>query len=194
MWRRPKPRSPRPPPPASRPKASSQSAAPSMPARSGTRREALSLAAHDNFSVISANFTELAARDNVDLIRGQLLPDISIVGDLARASDQSSLLQGVTETTGSITAQMTMPLYEGGAIYSQTRQAEQVVGQRLSQVDDARRAAVQSATDNWETLRSARASIASFQAAQIALAGVQQEALVETATTLDVLVQNHQLF
>lgn len=169
-----------------------------VPALPATRREALSLAAHDNFSVISANFTELAARDNVDLIRGQLLPDISIIGDLARASDQSSLLQGVTEMTGSITAQMTMPLYEGGAIYSQTRQAEQVVGQRLSQVDDARRAAMQSATDNWETLRSDRASIASFEAAvraaQIALQGVQQEALVGTATTLDVLVQNQTLF
>jgi outer membrane protein len=169
-----------------------------VPALPATRREALSLAAHDNFSVISANFTELAARDNVDVIRGQLLPDISIVGDLARTSNQSSLLQGVTETTGSITAQMTMPLYEGGAIYSQTRQAEQVVGQRLSQVDDARRAAVQSATDNWETLRSARASIASLEAAvraaQIALQGVQQEALVGTATTLDVLVQNQTLF
>jgi outer membrane protein len=41
---------------------------------------------------------------------------------------------------------MTMPLYEGGQIYSQTRQAEQTVGQRRSQVDDARRAAVQTAT------------------------------------------------
>ena len=163
-----------------------------------TRREALSLAAHNNFSVISANFTELAARDNVDLVRGQLLPQISVVGDLTHGFDQSTILTNTTSTEATITAQMTMPLYEGGAIYSQTRQAEQVVGQRLSQVDDARRAAVQSATDNWETLRSARASIASFQAAvkaaQIALAGVQQEALVGTATTLDVLVQNQQLF
>lgn len=169
-----------------------------VPALPATRRETLSLAAHANFNVISANFTELAARDNVAVVRGQLLPQIAIIGDLTRTSDASNLLKGVTETTGTITAQMTMPLYEGGAIYSQTRQAEQTVGQRLSQVDDARRAAVQAATDNWETLRSARASIASFQAAvraaQIALQGVQQEALVGTATTLDVLVQNQQLF
>jgi outer membrane protein len=90
-----------------------------------------------------------------------------------------------------------MPLYEGGAIYSQTRQAEQTVGQRRSQVDDARRAAVQTATQFWSTLEAARASIASFsaavRAAQIALAGVQQQALVGTSTTLDVLIQNQQL-
>ena len=87
-----------------------------------------------------------------------------------------------------------MPLYEGGAIYSQTRQAEQTVGQRRSQVDDARRAAVQTASQFWSTLQAARASISSFaaavRAAQIALEGVQQEALVGTRTVLDVLIQN----
>ncbi|MBV8737080.1 MAG: TolC family protein, partial [Alphaproteobacteria bacterium] len=60
-----------------------------------------------------------------------------------------------------------------------------------------RRAAVQTATDAWETLKAARASISSFaaavRAAQIALEGVQQQALVGTATTLDVLIQNQQL-
>jgi outer membrane protein len=90
-----------------------------------------------------------------------------------------------------------MPLYEGGAIYSQTRQAEQTVGQRRSQVDDARRAAVQTATQSWSTLQAARASISSFasavRAAQIALEGTQQEALVGTRTVLDVLIQNQQL-
>ncbi len=93
---------------------------------------------------------------------------------------------------------MTMPLYEGGAIYSQTRQAEQTVGQRRSQVDDARRASVQTATQNWESLKAARASVESFaaavRAAQIALEGTQQEALVGSRTTLDVLIANQQLF
>ena len=50
------------------------------PVLPGTRDEALSLASNDNPLVISATFTELAARDNVDVIRGQLLPQVSIVG------------------------------------------------------------------------------------------------------------------
>ncbi|HYZ42229.1 MAG TPA: TolC family outer membrane protein, partial [Stellaceae bacterium] len=167
------------------------------PVLPATLEEAISLAANNNFNVISATFAELAARDNIDVIRGQLLPQISVVGTLDRSYDQSFTFKGALANSAQITAQLTMPLYEGGAIYSQTRQAEQTVGQRRSQVDDARRAAVQTATQFWSTLQAGRASIASFsaavRAAQIALAGVQQQALVGTSTTLDVLIQNQQL-
>src|SRR5499427_6993000 len=167
------------------------------PVLPATREEALTLAAGDNYNVISATFAELAARDNIDVVRGQLLPQVSVVGTLSRTYDQSVTFKSDLLNTAQITAQLTMPLYEGGAIYSQTRQAEQTVGQRRSQVDDARRAAVQTANQFWATLQAARASIASFaaavRAAQIALAGVQQQALVGTSTTLDVLIQNQQL-
>ncbi len=163
------------------------------PALPATREEAESLAANNNFNVISANFAELAARDGIDVARSQLLPQISLVGTLARSAAPSAALNGTLENSGTVTLQMTMPLYEGGAIYSQTRQAEQTVGQRRSQVDQARRLAVQAVTDAWEALKSGRAAIASFaaavRAAQIALQGIQQEALVGTATTLDVLIQ-----
>ncbi len=168
------------------------------PVLPGTRDDALSLAATDNPNVIAAMFAEAAARDNVDVVRGQLLPQISIVGDLNRSYAPSVTLKSAREDTASVVAQMTMPLYEGGAVYSQTRQAEQTVGQRRSQVDDARRAAVQTATQAWETLQSARAAIASFgaavKAAQIALEGTQQEALVGSRTVLDVLISEQQLF
>jgi outer membrane protein len=167
---------------------------PTLPA---TREEALTLAANNNFNVISAKFAELAARDNIDVVRGQLLPQVSVVGTLSRSYDQSATFKGALLNSAQVTAQLTMPLYEGGAIYSQTRQAEQTVGQRRSQVDDARRAAVQTASQFWSTLQAARASISSFaaavRAAQIALEGVQQEALVGTRTVLDVLIQNQQL-
>jgi TolC family type I secretion outer membrane protein len=167
---------------------------PTLPA---TREEALSLAMNNNFSVISATFAELAARDNIDVVRGQLLPQISVVGNLSRSYDQSVNFKGTLVNTAQVTAQLTMPLYEGGAIYSQTRQAEQTVGQRRSQVDDARRAAVQTTNQFWATLEAGRASISSFasavRAAQIALEGTQQEALVGTRTVLDVLIQNQTL-
>src|SRR6201987_1406539 len=167
------------------------------PALPATQEEAASLAANNNFSVISANFAELAARDNIDFVRGQLLPQISIVGTVDRLLAPSIVQKNSLERSASIVAQMTMPLYEGGAIYSQTRQAQQTVGQRRSQLDDARRAAAQLADQSWAGLETARASIASFiatvRAAQIALEGTQQEALVGTRTVLDVLIQNQTL-
>jgi outer membrane protein len=56
---------------------------------------------------------------------------------------------------------------------------------------------VQTAAQFWSTLQAARAAIVSFsaavRAAQIALEGVQKQALVGTSTTLDVLIQNQQL-
>ncbi len=168
------------------------------PVLPATRAEALSLATNDNPSVIAASFTELAARDNVDLVRGQLLPQVSIVGDLNRSFAPSFTLRNTRQDTATVTARLTMPLYEGGAVYSQTRQAQQTVGQKRSQVDDARRQAVQTATQSWETLQAARAAIASFgaavRAAQIALEGTQQEALVGSRTVLDVLIAEQQLF
>jgi len=167
------------------------------PALPATQEEAVSLASNNNFNVLSAIFAELAARDNIDVVRGQLLPQISVIGTLSRSRDQSLNFKDRLTNSAQITAQLTMPLYEGGAIYSQTRQAEQTVGQRRSQVDDSRRAAVQTATQNWSTLQAARASISSFaqavRAAQIALEGTQQEALVGTRTVLDVLIQNQTL-
>jgi outer membrane protein len=168
------------------------------PVLPATRDEALSLATNDNPNVISASFTELAARNNVDFVRGQLLPQVSIVGDLNRNFAPSFVQRNARTDTASVTAQVTMPLYEGGAIYSQTRAAQQTVGQRRSQVDDARRTAVQQATQAWETLQANRAAIASFgaavRAAQIALEGTQQEALVGSRTVLDVLIAEQQLF
>jgi TolC family type I secretion outer membrane protein len=167
------------------------------PALPATREETESLAANNNFSVISANFAELAARDNIDVVKSQLLPQVSLVGNVQRLFAPTISLSGSRENEASIVAQMTWAMYEGGALYSQTRQAQQTVGQRLSQVDAARRTAVQTAVDAWETLKAARASISSFaaavRAAQIALEGTQQEALVGTATTLDVLIQNQTL-
>ncbi|MGH7095167.1 MAG: TolC family protein, partial [Stellaceae bacterium] len=115
-----------------------------------------------------------------------------------RSYAPSVTLNGVREDTATVVARVTVPLYEGGVVYSQTRAAEQTVGQRRNQVDDARRAAMQAASQAWDTLQSARAAIASFsiavRAAQIALAGTQQEALVGSRTVLDVLISEQQLF
>lgn len=168
------------------------------PALPATREDALRLAASNNPSVVSAAFTELAARDNIDVVRGQLLPQVSIVGDLNRSASAANTAASSVESMASIMANTTAPVYEGGAIYSQTRQAQQTVGQRRSQLDDARRAAVQTATQGWEAMTAARASISSYaaavRAAQIALAGTQEEAYVGTRTVIDVLVSTQQLF
>ncbi|MGA9015979.1 MAG: TolC family protein, partial [Acetobacteraceae bacterium] len=80
---------------------------------------------------------------------------------------------------------------QGGAEYSAVRQAKQSEQQTSKQVDDARRTAVQNTVQAWETLAAQKASADSnreaIRANQIALEGVEREAIVGSRTTLDVL-------
>jgi outer membrane protein TolC len=161
-----------------------------------TRDAAIHLAATGNPNVIAAQFTQQAGEDNISVIRGQLLPQVGLTASFQHSnSKESSSGSGASAALhsddSSIVAQVSMPLYEGGAIYSQTRQAQQVVAQRKSLVDDARRAAAQAAATFWEQIVSDRATIVSLQAAiranEISLDGTQQEAAVGQRTVLDIL-------
>lgn len=160
------------------------------------RSQALALAAAKNPNVISAQFAESAARDNVASVRARLLPSLSLVGNVQRL--QETQMNGRETTNASVLAQVNVPLYEGGNIWSQSRQAAEDVGKAQGTTDDTRRQAVQSATQAWETIQSARASITSLQAtiraAQIALDGVKQQQQVGARTVLDVLNAQQELF
>ena len=166
------------------------------PVLPATRTEALAFASTKNPNVIAALFSEDSARSTVTATRAQLLPSVNLVGDINRA--QQVITDGRETTTGSIVARVTMPLYEGGQIYSQTRQAQEKLAQSIGLTDDARRAAVQGAIQAWETVQSAGASStslgATIRADQIALEGVRQEQQVGSRTILDVLNQEQELF
>jgi outer membrane protein len=161
-----------------------------------SRDEVTALAADTNPDVISAQFSQQAAEDNIRVVRGQLLPTISLNASAQRLSETQGAGRVIDDF--SLTGQLTMPLYEGGAIYSQSRQASQTAAQRRSQVDNARVTAVQLGAQAWEQLVSDRAQITSQQsqikANEIALDGVQQEASVGSRTVLDILNAEQILF
>ena len=77
------------------------------------------------------------------------------------------------------------------------RAARQDASRLRQVVDDQRRTASQQATSAWETLVSNRATVdgnrAAIRAAEVALDGVQREAVVGSRTTLDVLNQEQEL-
>ncbi len=86
---------------------------------------------------------------------------------------------------------LSLPVYTGGLVNSEVRQAKEQVAAARLQVDAAERQAIQDAATAWDSLVSARAQALSFQdqikANQVALEGVQQEALAGLRTVLDVL-------
>lgn len=160
------------------------------------RPDAAALAATNNPSVIAAEYTAAAASDTVRVVRGELLPEVRVVGEVAR-DEETSQADRRTDRA-SVTARLTVPLYEAGSVYSRTREANQTVAQRRNETDDVRRQAVEAATRSWETLeafRARRSSLeANIRAAEIALEGVQQEAAVGSRTVLDILDAEQELF
>jgi outer membrane protein len=94
-------------------------------------------------------------------------------------------------------AEVTVPLYQKGEVYSRLREARQTLSKRRQELDNAQRAAVETASNAWNDLQTARAALASFRsevrANEIALDGVQREALVGSRTVLDVLDAEQEL-
>jgi outer membrane protein len=118
---------------------------------------------------------------------------LSFSGLTGRGSVLGGVGFAITAQTFSaaVTAQVTVPLYQGGGEYATIRQAKETLGQRRLDLDTARDQVQQTVTQAWGQLEAAKAQIESTQAqvaaAEIALNGVSEEARVGQRTTLDVL-------
>jgi outer membrane protein len=164
-----------------------------LPAK--TLDEAKALAGNNNPTVVAALFDDAAAKDNFDLQYSKLMPNFSLQGQLVRAKDVSD--QSTTTRDMEILATLSVPIFQGGIEYAAIRQARQAELQTRANIDNARRTAVQQAISSWETFAAAKSSVAStrqqIRADEIALEGVQREAIVGSRTTLDVLNAEQEL-
>lgn len=154
-----------------------------------TEREAVAMAAANNPAVVEAQFNDSAAKDEIDVAFSQLMPQVSLQ---AQTFEEQNPGARSSETNGyQVTAQVSVPLYQGGAEYAAVRQAKQTEEQTARLVADAKRTAIQQAVNAWETLTAATAAAnstrAQIRANAVALVGVEREAIVGTQTTLDVL-------
>ena len=160
-----------------------------------SRDEAVAVAANNNPAVIAAMFDERAAIDNVDLLWGELMPLLQLQGQAFNNLDPT--LRGGYSRGAQATLNLTVPLYQQGAEYARIRQAKQQAQQVRAQLDDVRRGAQEAASQAWDNLQSRKATVESTRAAiranEIALDGVQREALVGSRTTLDVLNAEQEL-
>ncbi|MCB1421167.1 MAG: TolC family outer membrane protein [Nitratireductor sp.] len=125
---------------------------------------------------------------NVKSAEGELLPTLSLNGGVSRDFDTGV---NTDRDSASVTARLSVPIYQGGRVSATVRQNKEVLGQRRIEVDEAVdnvRAAVVSA---YSQLEAARASVIANQtqleAANLALQGAIEERKVGQRTTLDVL-------
>ena len=160
-----------------------------------SEKEASELAATNNPSVIAGLFNEAQAKDAIDVAFSNLGPQLYLQGQGFQTNGAS--IKGNDVYGAQATINLTLPIYQGGAEYAAIRQARQTYQQTVRETQDARRAAREQAVQAWDTLVAARAATASsriaVRSAQIAVEGTEREALVGSATTQDVLIQQQNL-
>ena len=154
-----------------------------------TQAEAINWGLAENPIIESAVFLEKAARENVRVIEGERLPEVSLEAQYSQNFDTSRFVD--ESSVGSITARARVPLYQGGAVYSRIRQAKQTVIQRRAELTQARVQVRSNVISAYGQLEAARAQIeanrVAVRANRTALSGVREEEKVGQRTVLDVL-------
>jgi outer membrane protein len=128
----------------------------------------------------------------VKIAEGALYPTLAAVGNVQKSyGGSANQLAALEILSASVAAQLSVPLYQGGAEYAAIRQSKETLGQQRLTLDLTRDQVQSQVVQGWAQNESAKAQIASTQAqvtsAEVALNGVREEARVGQRTTLDVL-------
>jgi outer membrane protein len=155
----------------------------------GTLPSAVDLGLTQNPNVTAAMFGIDVSYLQVRVNEGALLPTVNLIASVQQSYEQQMTV--FRSFGASAAAQLSIPIYQGGAEYSLIRQSKETLAQQrlvLEQTRDQTRANVVTA---WGQLVAGKAQVQSAQAqvaaSEIALNGVREEAKAGQRTTLDVL-------
>ena len=155
----------------------------------GTLPGAVDLSLVQNPNVTAAMFGIDVNFLQVKVAEGALLPSVTLQAAVQQSYEQT--MQVYRSFGASAIAQLSVPVYQGGAEYSLIRQSKETLAQQrlvLEQTRDQTRANTVTA---WGQLLAGKAQVASAQsqvtASEVALNGVREEAKAGQRTTLDVL-------
>jgi len=154
-----------------------------------TLAQAVNMGLVENPNVTAAMYGIDVSFLQVKVNEGALFPTVTLQGNVQQANEQT--LTAFKGFSASATANISIPIYQGGAEYALIRQSKETLAQQrlnLDQVRDQTRATV---AQGWGQLIATKSQVASAQAqvtaSEIALNGVREEARVGQRTTLDVL-------
>ena len=142
-------------------------------------------------AITTAMYNVDIALHQVKIAEGALAPTLSAVASAQKSHGSTQSLAVMETLSASVAAQLSVPIYQGGAEYAAIRQSKETFGQRRLDLDTARDQVQSTVTQAWGQLDAAKAQINATQAqvtaAEVALNGVREEARVGQRTTLDVL-------
>ncbi|MEO1151792.1 MAG: TolC family outer membrane protein [Pseudomonadota bacterium] len=140
-------------------------------------------------AILTAKATERASKRAVKIAKGNFAPRITANADYQFAEEPSTFITETDSYTYGVRANL--PIFQGGARFSQVRQAKATNESDRQRIVEAERLTTAQVVAAWEQLNAANATITSAQAQvsanTLALEGVRKEALVGSRSTLDVL-------
>ena len=155
----------------------------------GTLPQAVDLSLIENPNVTAAMYGIDVNFMTVKVNEGALLPTVSLQATAQEAYEQSLITQRAF--TAAVTAQVSVPVYQGGAEYSLIRQSKENLQQQRLTLETTRDQTRANTVTAWGQLVAGKAQVISAQsqvtASEIALNGVREEAKAGQRTTLDVL-------
>lgn len=159
--------------------------------------EAIEIARARHPSVGVAEFGIDAAVLQVKINEGTLYPQARLQAGANQAWDANVPEDILQQFNAFVQAQLTIPIYQGGAEYSAIRQAKEAVGKMRMDLDATRDLVQANVVTAWGQLEAAKAQILATEAqvasSEIALNGVREEARVGQRTTYDILVAQQTL-
>ena len=151
--------------------------------------DAQTVARRNNPDLLTALHIEEASRHTIDLVEGQLLPEVSLQASYAASHEP---LDDIEQSNSAfVGGAFTMPLYESGSIYSQVREAKHVASQRRLQILEQERSIRDQVTTAWTSLDAARMAAMAIReqvkANELAVQGVKEEQRVGAGPLIRVL-------
>ncbi len=138
---------------------------------------------------------ERSAKAQVDIERSDRRPQISIVGEVTREYDGRDSDYRADDASAS--AELTIPLFDGGYARARVRQARRELDRTRAQRESVRRQVVRDVIAAWNDYGAAQGVTASSReqvsANELALEGAREEFQAGLRTTLDVLNAQQEL-
>jgi outer membrane protein len=150
----------------------------------------------NNYGVVAAQEAVAAAKKQIEIERSGHYPSLDLQAGYNLARSDAEL--NTDTDTAYVSLQLTVPIYQGGAVTSRTRQAGYDLGAAQERLDQRRREVVNNVKNAFRGILSSISDVKARQAAIVsarsALESTQAGLEVGTRTQVDVLNAQRNLF
>ncbi len=151
-----------------------------------------------NFALLAARFNAEIAERNVSLQRAGHYPSLDLVASMGKTDSSSGASAARDVEDAVVGLRLSVPLFQGGAVSSRTRQANYELTQARQQVEQQRRSTLRATRDAYNAVIAAINRVNALAQARVsarsALEATEAGMEVGTQTAVDVVSTRTELF